>query len=199
MRKLAIIIAIIIAGFTLTGCEAIEDSVLQEQINAVGLRLDELEIPTEEAPIDYYTIEELDAILVLHEPSQVERWMDEMLFQLISDGDVVFVELDSTIVYEVEAYGYSPTYIYEVVEPMTLQFTIYVDNDLEFCYYPETMFGDTTTVCTELAPDSLFNDGDYVFMVDLEPGFFEFDFESWDESNPSIFNLTINEVVSEDE
>lgn len=214
MKKLLAVLAVAALAVGLSGCEAIQDSVLQEQIDTLQTQIDELD------STDSYTKEELDEIfdfaeqdwtvqdfvnyiddledlVEAQEPNQIERWIDAMFREMLQDGDMVFVELGDNIIYQVESYGYSPTYILEILEPTTIQFNVSVDNDLEFCYYPETMFGEGYE-CTDLAPDSLFNDGDYVFTVDVRAGFFEFDFESWDDTNDSILNITVSEVTKND-
>jgi hypothetical protein len=195
MKRLLAVLAAVTLAVGLSGCETVENTILQEQINGIQAQIDILDVEPEEEVIDYYTIEEIDAILLEQAPTRVERWTQSMFLEAMTDGSMEFVELGDTIVYNVESYGYSPTYILEIMEATTVQFEVAVDNDLEFCYYPTTMFGDDMA-CTDLKPDSMWNDGNYVFTIVLEPGFFEFDFESWDDINDSILNITISEVIS---
>ena len=192
MKKVLLAIAVVVLTLGLSGC-SIEGIALGERIDELELKIDALEVE-EEVVIDYYTQEEIDAILLEQAPTRIERWMQSMFLEAMSDGSMEFVDLGQTIVYKVEAYGSSPLFIYEALEPITIQFTVVVDNSLEFCYYPDTMFGEGME-CSDLEPTSLFNDGNYIFTIEIPAGFFEFDFESWDDSEDSIVNITISQVV----
>ena len=209
MKKLLAVLAAITLAVGLSGCEAIEDSVLQEQINTLQAQIDNLD------STNSYTKEELDEIFDFAEqdwtiqdfvdyiddledqvadlqPNQLERFMYDMMLGAMTDGSIQFMELDRVYTETVNPYGYSATYIYEVLVPTTYIISTEVDNDLEFCYYVDGLMGDE--VSEDLKPTTIFHDGLYQYTLELQPGFFAMDFESWDGEESSTLTILIQEV-----
>lgn len=133
-----------------------------------------------------YLLDELGARLDELQPTQFERFVQDIFMYAMLGGDIVFVELDKVYYETVEAYGYGVSYVYEALEPMTLEITTIVDNDLELCWYPDGVFSDNY-YCEDLF-------GTDVITVTVGAGFFMFETESWDIDNDSNLTITVRKV-----
>ena len=189
MRKVLVLALVMVGVFGMSGCEVVEDGIFQERLDEMEARFDEISMDDGE---NYYTMEEIDEMFEVLAPTQVDRFLDSMLEAAISEGSgFEFVEVDRVYTGIVDAYGFSGTYVFEALEPITLLVSVQVGNDLEFCYYENGLMGEA--VCNDLRPDTVFNNGLYEFEVEVE-GFFVFEFESWDEDEDSEFTIVIQEV-----
>jgi hypothetical protein len=183
MKKLLLIVTLLLT-FTLTGCNSFYS---QDEVDLMLEESNQEFETTIEGLYDLYieenaqNIEELQLQIEELQPTQVQRFMNEMMEYAITDGSMVFMELSVNYPEQVEAYGYSATYVYEALEEMDLIITITVDNDLEFCYYPDGYIDEP--ICEDLI------EGTETFNVSINQGFFVLEFESWDEVDDS--NLVI--------
>ena len=135
---------------------------------------------------DYYTKEEMNEIVETLQPTQLDRFLNEVLMLAMTDGSLTFIELDETYTETIESYGYGNTYVFEALVPTTLQISIVVDNSLELCYYLngfEMDEGQCSTIETM-----------EVIEVTVPVGFFTFDTESWDDTNDSTITIIVREV-----
>jgi len=135
---------------------------------------------------DYYTKEEVNEIVEALQPTQLDRFLNEVLMLAMTDGSLTFIELDETYTETIESYGYGNTYVFEALVPTTLQISIVVDNSLELCYYLngfEMDEGQCSTIETM-----------EVIEVTVPVGFFTFDTESWDDTNDSTITIIVREV-----
>lgn len=155
MKKLLLVLLALVLTFALTGCN------------------------TEEV----YTKDEIDQMFLEIEPTQLDRLLVDMMQSALLEGNIIFMELGIEYSGTVEAYDYSGSYVYEALEPTDLIIIVTLQNDLEFCYYPEGIMG--IYECEELEV------GTETYNVSIETGFFMMGFESWDSISDSDFTIMI--------
>jgi hypothetical protein len=120
--------------------------------------------------------------------------MDKFITYLFSaDDSFTFIELNTDYTETIEAYGYSKTYVYEVVEPGTYEISIYVDNELDFNWYSD-YFNDENE--SKTVTHSFFGSA-RVYTYEVTNNYIVIEFESFDIDNPSelSFMLTILEEI----
>ena len=188
MKKILMVVLVLLFTFTLTGCDSFYS---QEEVDVLIEESNKEFETTIEGLYDLYIEENEQDIAELQEkvdalqPTQVQRFMNDIMEYAITDGSLVFINLGTAYTGVVESYGYSDTYVYEALEPIDLIISVMIDNDLDFCYYPDGYFEDGE--CYELS------EGTEIYNVSIEAGFFVLDFESWDEVNDSGFVIVITE------
>ena len=171
MKKLLVLILLVFTATILTGCSSYYNAEqVDEQILVLNNKIEELKIEVEEL-----------------KPTPQEEFMTYLLAQ---SNDVVFINMSEEYSEDVDAYGYSKTYVYKIEKETTFKIEIIVDNDLEFTWYSNYLNDEGTA---KTVRPSLFNTAKS-FTITIKEGYFIFDFESWDEYSNSVVTFIVEKV-----